>query len=102
MSTGTARRSWHRRATAPITFWLVFLAALGVVHRWVPSATWVLVHSFALGLLTNSILVWGQHFVETLLHRRVPEAATQSRSRLRVSAKSRCHPLGAEPFCSAS
>lgn len=34
--------------------------------------------------------------------RRVPEAVTQSRRRWRASAKSRCHPRGAEPFYSGS
>ena len=34
--------------------------------------------------------------------RRVPEAATHSRSRLRASAKSRCQPSGALPLMSGS
>src|SRR5699024_12655609 len=54
---------------------MVALVVLGVVHRWVPASTWVIVHVFTLGLLTNSILVWGQHFVESLLHTRPGEAA---------------------------
>ncbi len=55
--------------------WMIALVILGVVHRWVPASTWVIVHIFTLGLITNSILVWGQHFTETLLHRRPPESA---------------------------
>ncbi|MFC4754574.1 multicopper oxidase domain-containing protein [Dietzia aurantiaca] len=73
---GSRRRgSWHRRATRPVQLWMIALVILGVVHRWVPASTWVLVHMFTLGLITNSILVWGQHFTETLLHRRPPESA---------------------------
>lgn len=53
---------------------MIALVILGVVHRWVPASTWVIVHIFTLGLITNSILVWGQHFTETLLHRRPPES----------------------------
>ena len=67
--------SWHRRATRPVQLWMIALVLLGVVHRWVPAATWTIIHVFTLGLLTNSILVWGQHFTETLLHRRPPEAS---------------------------
>lgn len=54
---------------------MIALVILGVVHRWVPASTWVIVHMFTLGLITNSILVWGQHFTETLLHRRPSEGA---------------------------
>jgi len=67
--------SWHRRATRPVQLWMIALVVLGVIHRWVPASTWVIVHIFTLGLLTNSILVWGQHFTETLLHRRLPDEA---------------------------
>ncbi|KAA0919873.1 nitrite reductase [Dietzia sp. ANT_WB102] len=52
---------------------MIALVVLGVVHRWVPASTWTIIHVFTLGLLTNSILVWGQHFTETLLHRRPAE-----------------------------
>lgn len=69
------RVSWHRRATRPVQLWMLALVVLGVVHRWVPASTWVIVHVFTLGLLTNSILVWGQHFVETLLHSRAADEA---------------------------
>ena len=54
---------------------MIALVIMGVVHRWVPASTWVIVHLFTLGLITNSILVWGQHFTETLLHRRPPDSA---------------------------
>ena len=53
---------------------MIALVIMGIVHRWVPAATWAIVHMFTLGLITNSILVWGQHFTETLLHRRLPES----------------------------
>lgn len=54
---------------------MIALVILVLVHRWVPAATWAIVHMFTLGLITNSILVWGQHFTETLLHRRLPDSA---------------------------
>ena len=75
------RVSWHRRATRPVQLWMVALVVLGVVHRWVPASTWVIVHVFTLGLLTNSILVWGQHFTETLLHSRPADDARRTQVR---------------------
>ncbi|MFW6187845.1 MAG: copper oxidase, partial [Actinomycetota bacterium] len=44
-------------------------------HRWVPEARWVMVHLVTLGLVTNSILLWSQHFTESLLKNRLPESA---------------------------
>lgn len=63
-----SKGSWHRRATRPIMWWIAALIVLGVVQRWVPSSTWVIIHVFTLGVLANSIHVWSQHFVESLLH----------------------------------
>lgn len=73
--TAKGTTSWHRRATRPVQLWMIALVVLGVVHRWVPASTWAIVHVFTLGLLTNSIFVWGQHFTEILLRRRLPETA---------------------------
>ncbi len=71
-----ARRvSWHRRASKPVSWWLIAFLVLGIVHRWVPASTWTIIHVFTLGLLTNSILVWGQYFAESLLHARLPDEA---------------------------
>src|SRR5699024_7635730 len=75
------RASWHRRVTRPVQLWMVALVVLGVVHRWVPASTWVIVHVFTLGLITNSILVWGQHFTETLLHSRPADDARRTQVR---------------------
>ncbi|MGJ6980719.1 multicopper oxidase domain-containing protein [Aestuariimicrobium soli] len=68
----TDRRSWHRRAGRPVSVWLgVALIAL-VVDRFL-DLRWLLVHLVTLGLVTNSILVWGQHFAEALLRQRVSD-----------------------------
>src|SRR5699024_10904453 len=75
------RASWHRRVTRPVQLWMVALVVLGVVHRWVPASTWVIVHVFTLGLITNSILLWGQHFTETLLHSRPADDARRTQVR---------------------
>ncbi|MFF0989881.1 multicopper oxidase domain-containing protein [Kocuria nitroreducens] len=46
-----------------------------VVHRWVPDTRWLMVHLVTLGLVTNSIMVWSQHFSESLLKNRLPDDA---------------------------
>lgn len=66
--------SWHRRATRPITWWILALIVLGIGYRWVPASTWVIIHVFTLGVLANSIHVWSQHFVESLLRARPDDA----------------------------
>lgn len=68
------RRAWHRTATRPVAVWLVGLVVLAFVHRWVPQSRWLLVHMFTLGMVTNSILVWGQHFTDALLRNGADEA----------------------------
>lgn len=50
--------------------WLLALLVLAIAHRWVPQARWLLVHLVTLGLVTNSVLIWGQHFADTLLRTR--------------------------------
>lgn len=66
------RRSWHRRAGRPVSIWLGILLIAVVVDRFL-DLRWLLVHIVTLGLLTNSILVWGQHFAEALLRQRVAD-----------------------------
>ncbi|KRF09208.1 copper oxidase [Arthrobacter sp. Soil782] len=68
-----ARASWHRKASRPVLVWFVLLLVLALVHRWVPESRWLLVHMFVLGMVTNSILVWSQHFAEALLKNRLGE-----------------------------
>lgn len=69
----TARASWHRKASRPVLVWFVLLIVLALVHRWVPGSRWLLVHMFVLGMVTNSILIWSQHFAEALLKNRLGE-----------------------------
>ncbi|SDI14422.1 nitrite reductase (NO-forming) [Arthrobacter subterraneus] len=74
----TARASWHRKASRPVLVWFVLLIVLAMVHRWVPEARWLLVHMFVLGMVTNSILIWSQHFAEALLKNRLGEEARRT------------------------
>lgn len=79
------RSAWHRKASRPVSLWLAGLLVLAFVHRWVPQSRWLLVHMFTLGMVTNSILVWGQHFADALLRTNTPDAQRQQQVwRIRV------------------
>ncbi|WP_454299892.1 multicopper oxidase domain-containing protein [Salana multivorans] len=54
---------------------LAWFAAAGVVtlaHRFVPDAGWLMVHLLLAGGVSTAILLWSQHFAETLLRRPAP------------------------------
>lgn len=71
----TGRRTWHRRASKPVSLWMFALFIVLMTHRWVPESLWLMVHMVTLGLITNSILVWSQHFTEALLKHKLPDSA---------------------------
>ncbi|MGA4506957.1 multicopper oxidase domain-containing protein [Propionibacteriaceae bacterium G1746] len=56
-------------------FWMLALIVLAFTHRWVPQSRWLLVHMATLGIASNSIMVWGQHFADSLLHTRHDDKA---------------------------
>ena len=72
-SPGGGRSSWHRRASRPVTLWMVALIVVVLIHQWIPQSRWLMVHMVTLGLITTSIMVWGQHFAEALLKTRLGE-----------------------------
>ena len=69
------RRSWHRKAGRPVSLWLGAIVVAGLVHQLLPNSRWVLIHLFTLGAVTNSIVVWSQHFTEKFLHAPAPDEA---------------------------
>lgn len=77
----TSRRSWHRRASRPVTGWILALILVVLIHPWIPQSRWLLVHMVTLGLVTTSILVWGQHFTEALLKTRLAEESRPAQVR---------------------
>ncbi|MCT1458212.1 multicopper oxidase domain-containing protein [Aestuariimicrobium sp. p3-SID1156] len=79
------RRAWHRKASRPVMAWLVALIVLGFIHRWIPQSRWLLVHMATLGVVTNSILIWSQHFADSLLHaRRTDSSHSKQVMRMRL------------------
>lgn len=71
----SGRATWHRRASKPVTYWMVALFVVLMTHRWIPESIWLMVHMVTLGLITNSIFIWSQHFTEALLKHRLPDSA---------------------------
>lgn len=57
---------------------MILLFILIFVHRWIPNSTWLMVHMVTLGLITNSILIWSQHFTEALLKLKLPDEARKT------------------------
>src|SRR5699024_1866120 len=62
-----------RRAARPVTWWMAALIVVVLIHQWTPQSRWLMVHMVTLGLITTSVMVWGQHFAEALLKTRLVE-----------------------------
>ncbi|MEE1618976.1 multicopper oxidase domain-containing protein [Brachybacterium sp. J153] len=52
---------------------MLALVLVVIGHQWVPQARWLMVHMVTLGLITTSIMIWGQHVAEALLKTRLAE-----------------------------
>lgn len=70
----SGRSTWHRKASRPVSLWMFALLVTVFLHRWVPEPIWVMVHIVTVGMVSNSILIWSQHFTEALLKHRVDES----------------------------
>src|SRR5690554_3489986 len=63
------RRAWYTIMNLLIALWMVAAAVVVVVHRFVPAGGWLMLHFLLLGAVSTAILVWSQHFADTLLRR---------------------------------
>lgn len=68
-------RAWHRKASRPVSIWMVVFILVGLVHPFLPDGPWLLVHIFTLGILTNSIVLWSQNLTERFLGRKLDSTA---------------------------
>ncbi|MCQ9676433.1 copper oxidase [Corynebacterium sp. BF-R-2] len=68
-------RTWHRKASRPVSIWMMVFLVAGASHILIPNYRWVLIHLFTLGILTNSIVVWSQHLTEKFVQLRLPDSA---------------------------
>lgn len=64
------RRDWHTRAALPMVFWMFAAICMVGAHRFVPRAMWLLVHFATLGILSNAVVVWSNHFTDAVLRSR--------------------------------
>ncbi len=69
----------------PAVGWLLAVVVVALAHPVIPAPRWLLFHLLLLGAATHSILVWSQHFADTLLHTVATPAQTRVRS-LRLAA----------------
>lgn len=69
----SGRGTWHRRASKPVSHWMFVLIGVLLLHKFIPNSGWLLVHIVTLGLITNSILIWSQHFTEALMKIKIPD-----------------------------
>jgi len=63
-------RLWHIVSGSLVPAWLAAALILTLVHRQVPSSGWLLVHLLLLGAVSTAILIWSQHFADTLLRKK--------------------------------
>lgn len=64
------RRAWHGRAQLPMLGWIVATILVVLNHRFLPAATWLMVHCTVLGIVSNAIVVWSNHFADAVLRSR--------------------------------
>ena len=67
-----SRRNWYLLTNSAILLWLVLTLVAVTIHRFVDQPLWLMVHVPLLGAATAAILVWSQHFADTLLRRAAP------------------------------
>lgn len=68
-------RTWHRKASRPVSLWMMVFLLVGATHTLIPNYRWVLIHLFTLGILSNSIVVWSQHLTEKFVQLKLPVSA---------------------------
>ncbi|MGV9194452.1 multicopper oxidase domain-containing protein [Microbacterium sp. MC2] len=67
-----SRRNWYLLTNSVILLWIVLTVVAVTIHRFVNQAMWLMVHVPLLGAATAAILIWSQHFADTLLRREAP------------------------------
>jgi len=66
------RRNWYLLTHLPVAGWFLALAVVVIAHRFLPAAAWSMVHLLLLGAASTLILIWSQHFADTILRRPAP------------------------------
>ncbi len=75
-----SRRGFSPLRDLPAAGWLLATVLVAALHPFYDAPRWLLIHLVVLGAVSHSILVWSQHFADTLLHTPVPPAALRRRT----------------------
>ncbi|MFV0319351.1 MAG: multicopper oxidase domain-containing protein [Microbacterium sp.] len=67
-----SRRDWYLITNAVVLGWIVLAIVAVGVHRSIDQPLWLMVHLPLLGAATAAILIWSQHFADTLLRCTAP------------------------------
>jgi len=62
----TTRGRWFMR-DRPLAVWLMAAVGVSLVHPFLDSSRWLMVHLVVLGAVTHAIMVWSVHFTDALL-----------------------------------
>ena len=84
-----SRRNWYLLTNSVVLGWIVVTLVAVTVHRFVPEPLWLMVHMPLLGAATAAILIWSQHFADTLTRRQAPAG------RVGLGVRLALHTLGA-------
>ncbi|MDJ0322299.1 multicopper oxidase domain-containing protein [Cryobacterium sp. PH31-AA6] len=77
-----SRRLWHILTGVLVPAWLFLTLIAVLIHRFLPVAPWLMVHLLFLGAVSSAILIWSQHFADTLLRRQAAGGRTSLGLRL--------------------
>lgn len=77
-----SRRNWYLITNALVVAWIVFAVVAVAIHRNVDQPLWLMIHVPLLGAATAAIVIWSQHFTDTLLRRPAPAGRAGLAARL--------------------
>lgn len=64
-----SRTLWYGILNSVVAGWVVAAVVVMIAGRGIPAAEWLTVHLMLLGAASTAIIVWSQHFADTLLRR---------------------------------
>ncbi|TFD26649.1 multicopper oxidase domain-containing protein [Cryobacterium lyxosi] len=72
MKPSLKRRLWHQITGMLVPVWLILGIVSVILYRGSSFGPWLMVHLLLLGALSTAILVWSQHFADSLLKNTAP------------------------------
>lgn len=66
------RRNWYLLTNSLVAAWFAATAIAVIGQEFLPYSGWLMVHLTLLGAASTAILIWSQHFADTLLRRPGP------------------------------